>query len=172
MEIQRLTEAHAEALWKLRLRALETEPASFAESPEEHARMSLPAYAERLRSGGDENFVLGAIVEGELVGMVGFARETRIKRRHRGMIWGMYVTPPWRGKSVGRELLGEAIRLAKQLPGLSRIQLSVSETTPGAQRLYEKLGFQPFGLEPQALMVNGRCFDEIHLGITIQRAES
>ena len=171
MEIRCLTESDVQALWDLRTTALHSEPEAFGESLEEHLQTPVETIAGRLRSGGNENFVLGAISESALVGMVGFYRELRPKRRHRGWIWGMYVAPNWRGRGVGRRLLEEVVRRAEKLSGLRRVLLSVSATQSGARHLYLSLGFSAFGTEPQALQVEGRFVDEDHMGFTLKNAE-
>jgi RimJ/RimL family protein N-acetyltransferase len=163
MKTRRLAEGDVEALWELRLRALESAPEAFGESAEEHRRTSMEAYAIRLCDGGDENFVIGAFVGSELVGMVGFYRELRLKRRHRGGIWGMFVTLSSRGQGVGAALLQDALTRAKSIPGLRSVHLSVTATQAAARRLYVSAGFLPFGTEPEALMVGDRYIDEEHM---------
>jgi len=123
--------------------------------------------AGRLASGDDENFVVGAFHDSALVGTVGFYRETRLKRRHRGWVWGMYVAPEWRGQGVGRRLLEELIGRARQIPGLERVLLSVSTARPAARRLYASLGFEVFGTEPEALQAGGQCIDEDHMTLKL-----
>jgi ribosomal protein S18 acetylase RimI-like enzyme len=171
MEIRRLTEADAQALWDLRATALQSEPEAFGESVEEHLQTPVETIAGRLRSGGDETFVLGAISDSALVGMVGFYRELRSKRRHRGWIWGMYLAPEWRGQGIGRRLLEAAIHRAEKIAGLQRLLLSVSSTQSTARHLYKSLGFSVFGTEPQALQVEGRFVDEDHMGFTLRKTE-
>ena len=171
MEIRCLTEADARVLWDLRTTALRTEPDAFGESLEEHLQIPVETIATRLRPRGNDNFVLGAISDSALVGMVGFYRDLHLKRCHRGWIWGMYVAPDWRRQGIGRLLVEELIRRAGQLSGLHRVLLSVSTTQSAASRLYASVGFSVFGTEPQALQVEGRFIDEHHMGLTLKKVE-
>jgi len=163
MEMRRLAERDVEALWKLRLQALESAPEAFGESAEEHRQTSLEVYAARLRDGGDENFVIGAFAGSDLVGMVGFYRELRLKRRHTGGIWGMFVAPSCRGQGVGAALIQEALTRARTIPDLRSVHLSVTASQPAARRLYVSAGFRSYGTKPEALMVGDRYIDEDHM---------
>src|SRR5262245_32327791 len=125
MEIRLLREGDAQALWDLRRTALQSEPEAFAESLEEHLQKPVETVAARLRSTSDENFVVGAVSETALAGMVGFYRETHAKRRHRGWIWGMYVATEFRGTGLGRQLLEDLIHRAGRIEGLHRLLLTV-----------------------------------------------
>lgn len=160
MYIRRLAEADAQSLWELRLEGLENDSLAFGESAEEHRLTPVSTYAERLRKGGEENFVLGAFEDETLVGLVGFHRSQRQKRRHKGTVWGMLVTPAHRGRGVGHALVTHLIAEARRLPGLTHIQLSVASTQPAARRLYESCGFRSYGIEPQALCEGGEYVDE------------
>jgi len=160
VNIRKLTETDAAALWRLRLQALETDPVAFAESPEEHNRTTVDEFASRLRSGDTENFVVGAFDGGELVGMTGFYREALLKRRHIGHIWGVFVAPSARGKGVGQALLTEVIQLAKALAGVRCVHLMVAVPQEAARHLYEGAGFRVFGAEPTSLKIGERSVDE------------
>src|SRR5260370_14857702 len=106
MTIRATTGVDAGPLWRLRLSALQREPATFAESLDELLQSTPETYAEKLRSGGDENFILGAFDEEDaLVGMAGFYREQIAKKRHQGWVWGVFDSPSHRGHGVGPALL-------------------------------------------------------------------
>jgi RimJ/RimL family protein N-acetyltransferase len=148
---------------KLRRERLEQEPHAFAESIAEHDATPLSTIAARLTPSND-NFVIGAFTpRAELVGMAGFARNTRIKSRHKGIVWGVYVRSRARGSGVGRGIMLELLKRARTLPGLEQIVLTVSTGQVAARRLYESLGFEVFGQERHALKVDGEYVDEDHM---------
>jgi ribosomal protein S18 acetylase RimI-like enzyme len=168
MNIRKLGESDAEALWWLRLRALETDPVSFAESPEELKRTTVKEYSSRLGTGGADNFVIGAFDGEQLVGMTGFYRDAFLKRRHIGHIWGVFVSPAARGKGMGRALVEEVVKSAKALPGLRSVRLMVAVTQKAARHLYKDVGFREFGTEPCSLKIGEQYVDENHMTLEFE----
>jgi RimJ/RimL family protein N-acetyltransferase len=79
----------------------------------------------------------------------------------------MYVAPSHRGKGIAAELMQGVIQHARSLPGVSWVLLSVSSAAPGARRLYERLGFQLWGTEPDALRYEGQSVVENHMALRL-----
>jgi len=168
LEILRLGPGDAPALFKLRRESLLTEPHAFLASPEDDLASSEEAVRAMLTR-APEAVVFGARAQGlvGLVGLVGLHRGSARKAAHKANLWGLYVTAAWRGHGVGAQLVQAAVAHARTLPGVRAVRLGVSESAPGARRLYERAGFIPWGTEPDALRCAGRSFAECHMELTL-----
>jgi ribosomal protein S18 acetylase RimI-like enzyme len=163
VDIRLFTEQDAQTLWNLRMLALESDPWSFVESPEELRAISVDEYATRLRANNAANFVVGAFEQQTPLGMAGFYQERSIKRRHKGWIWGVFVKQDARGRGVARSLMAEAIKRAKSIPDLEMILLTVSVDQPAPRKLYQSLGFRSIGIEPKGVRIGNEHHDEEHM---------
>jgi len=161
MDLRLLTIDDAEAFWHLRLEALRNDPASFADSDEEHLKTTIETAQERLRKNDPaSNFIVGAFEESKLIGTAGFFRRKYNKERHKGHIWGVYVRPESRGKGVASALMQEIVRRARDIEGVEQITLVASANLP-AQRLYTAMGFQSYGIEPHSLKIGAEYVDDV-----------
>ena len=158
--IRLLTEADAADWWQLRHVALDAEPHSFVETPEEHLAKSVESTRDYFRSFNADNFIVGAFDEGELAGMAGFYRQKHAKFQHKGHIWGVYVRGESRRKGIARQMLQEIVRRAGMSPGIEQITLTVAATQAAARELYLSLGFTTYGVEPRSLKIDGEHVDD------------
>jgi len=166
VDIRRLGVEDAAALVTLRREALETDPLAFAASVEDDLGLSLDFVRGSL-AGVEEQAVFGGFDGVDLAGMVGVVRASKVKQRHAGIIWGMYVTPGARGRGVGRALLDAAVEQARSW-GLEQVQLGVTEAAVAAKRMYESAGFRSWGRQPRALHWQGRFVDEDHMVLDLR----
>ena len=159
MEIRLLTEDDAPAYQTLRLRALREHPESFGPSFEEEQTHSIEQVARYLCEGLPHSFTLGALLDGQLVGIVTLSRFARRKTRHKAMVGGMYVAPEVRGQSIGRALLAAVIARAQAMDGLEDVTLAVTVGNAAARTLYVGAGFVSYGVEPRYIKVDQQYFD-------------
>jgi ribosomal protein S18 acetylase RimI-like enzyme len=167
MEIRLLTVHDAETWWQLRLVALSNDPASFADSAEEHLTTAIESVRERLAASDSlHNFVIGVFEDKKLTATAGFYRYVHLKERHKGHIWGVYVRPESRGKGVARALMQEIIGRARSIEGLEQILLVASAHLP-AKKLYEALGFETYGIEPRSLKIGTEYVDDVLMVLSL-----
>ena len=95
-----------------------------------------------------------------MAGVATFVRENGPKARHKGNLYGMYVSAGFRGRGISRVLLEELIREARKLEGLEQITLAVVQDNEQAKALYTTAGFTVFGTEKNALKIKGEYYHE------------
>jgi ribosomal protein S18 acetylase RimI-like enzyme len=163
--IRPLTPLDAPAFVVLRRAALDDAPLAFAASPEDDVAGSVESVAAQLGRGPDF-VILGAFRGEALEGAAGLYRDRHRKACHKAHIWGMYVRPDARRGGLGAALINAAVEHARTL-GVDWVQLSVSAAAADAKRLYERLGFRVWGVEPDALRHEGRAADEHHMALRL-----
>lgn len=153
-EIRQLGPGDAAAFRALRLAALARHPEAFAASVEEEEALPGAATVERLT----HSAVFGVLARDRLVAVAGFSRPEPLKKRHKGVLWGVYVDEAARGRGLGRVVVQRVIDHARAQ--VAQLHATVVTGNEAARRLYRALGFRPYGIEPRGLRVGGRYFDQ------------
>ena len=152
--IRQLTVNDAASFRELRLAGLQEAPEAFGSSYSAEKDHTVEDFAATIT----RNYLSGAFVVDQLIGVVGFYQSTGEKRSHRGNIWGVYVDPTHRGAGVARALMENVLAHAKGI--VSQVHLSVVTDNEAALGLYKRLGFVSYGIEPRALRIGTRFCDE------------
>jgi ribosomal protein S18 acetylase RimI-like enzyme len=166
-EIRPITRDEAAAWRALRLEALANHPEAFGMSHEEFEVLDLEAVASRIPAPGGDDILFGVYVEGALGGCAGFFRDTSVKGRHKGTMWGVYLRPALRGRRLAEVLIDAVIDHARERVEI--VKCVVNPETPAARALYLGRGFKTYGLEPRALRVGDRDYDDELLALIFER---
>jgi len=155
------TPEDADALFKLRLEALTTHPESFAADVEMTKAKGVEAWTNQITNDvkDQSGVIIIAGAEDELVGMTGIGRGHWPKTKHSAIIWGVYVTPAWRGLRIAEAILNEVIAWSGE-HGILVLKLGVVTTNQAAIRCYQRSGFTIFGTEPKSNYLDGVYYDE------------
>ena len=160
----RLTREYAQAYRELMLGAYAAHPDAFTSSVTERQALPLSWWEERLTGAPDaKEVVIGVFRLGDLAGVVGLGREPREKARHKATLFGMFVLPQFQQAGLGQLLVEAALAHARTCPGLRQVLLTVTQGNSRAQALYERCGFQTFGVEPDAVALGTDFVDKVHM---------
>ncbi len=158
MDVRQLGESDAADFKRLFRDGLVAHPEAFSMGLEELDAQPLETLTHAITA--PDNRFYGAFESDRLIGMVSFQRYTRLKLRQRAVIGSMYVIPEARGRGIGQKLLEQVLQTAQAWgDGLEDVVLGVTVGNDAARRLYERVGFQTYSIDPRFLKVNDRYFD-------------
>jgi RimJ/RimL family protein N-acetyltransferase len=157
-----LATGDATAFQRVRLRAIETAPTSAWPTLEEQSAWSLEEVEAKIQTTSTQA-VFGVFAGADLIGIAGLRREPLLQVQHKGLVWGVFLDPNFRGMGLAHRLLEAIVSYAKCEWGLIQLNLCVHTQNVPAKKLYESLGFVAFGIEPRALKVGGVFLDEQHM---------
>jgi ribosomal protein S18 acetylase RimI-like enzyme len=166
--VRALTSDDAVAFRALRLQAIADSPSAVWPTVEEESARSEAEIGARIVRGPTQ-VVFGAFEGTRLVGIAGLRREALVQVAHKATVWGVFVHPGCRHHGIARMLFACARTHAVEA-GVLQIQLCVNAGNQEAKALYRSLGFITFGVEPRAMQVGGRFYDEEHMVLRLDAA--
>lgn len=150
--------------WKqfkeLRLLSLAQSSESFESSFEDEASLNNEQWIDRVTASHNA-FIIGAFDGDALIGIAGWSQALKEKIKHKSYLWGVFIKQNYRGKCIAHTVLTRLIDTACQQTDISQIQLTVASENKAAVSLYQRLGFRQYGIEVDALRVNGKSYDEL-----------
>jgi ribosomal protein S18 acetylase RimI-like enzyme len=159
--IIRKLQPHESAIYReTRLACLKNAPEYFGSTYEEEILNPKLKFETFIENDSPDHFIFGAFDVENLIGIVGFDRMERSRARHRGEIVGMYVDSNYRGLNIGEKLLRRVVEYAFTLDEIEQAQLSVIAGNQSAIKLYEKVGFRTFGVQPRYFKVGDEYMDQ------------
>ncbi|MFF2078350.1 GNAT family N-acetyltransferase [Kitasatospora sp. NPDC058162] len=163
--VRRLGLADAEPYRAFRLTALRETPTAFTSGYAEERDKPMAATLARLAEAEQgPGALLGAFdPDGTLLGTAGLRVGRRGQERHKATLYGMAVARPAGGRGVGRALVEAVLAVAAEDGRLRQVLLTVSEGNEAALRLYTSCGFEVWGREPAAVLVDGQPVAKLHM---------
>jgi len=159
MEMKLLSKSDS-LLWKsIRLEALLSYPENYLSSFEEESLRSDQQWEDVIV----QNKIYGLFIDEQLVSTVSLSPKSAFKHRHKGEIWGVYTKPMFQGKGFAYLLLAYVLEQAQT--SLDLCYLTCTTSNKSAYRIYQKLGFETYGIELKSIYVNKHYYDEYLMAI-------
>ena len=112
--------------------------------------------------------VFGAFVEGELAATAAVSRVSHFaSSSHKMVMWGVFTSPRFRCRGMSRLLVQHAIRHAFDSDA-RRINFLFYVPNEAALGLYRSLGFVQYGVEFEAVYLEGQFADGVHMSTSSQ----
>lgn len=132
---------------RLRLEALLNSPLAFVEQYADSADQPDEFWQQRVERGAlsDQTALFVAAMPAGFVGKTGCFVEQDIPDQVSVHVYGVYVTPAWRGSEAATGLLAAAVGWAREHARADRIRLYVLADNVRAAAFYRRVGFVETG---------------------------
>ncbi|MBM6547142.1 GNAT family N-acetyltransferase [Janibacter sp. YIM B02568] len=159
--VRALTEDEWETFREVRLAALAESPEAFVASHAEEEAEPEQYWRDRMR----RSHRLVAEVDGERVGVVSIGGAPEESSPDVGQLFGLWVAPDWRGRSVAASLVQEAAAYGRG-QGLSRLFYWVGTDNARGVAFASSFGFRPTDRR-RPMRVQGDSEEEIALVLAL-----
>jgi GNAT superfamily N-acetyltransferase len=139
----------------------------FAHGPayEDALAQSEAWHADRLAR--PDYFWFGAFDGTALVGAICMRGKEGSRLHHSASLNSLMVAQSHQRAGIGRLLTAHLIGFARSLGHVRRLTLTLVDGNEQARRLYDAFGFQPFGIEPDAIFHEGSYRAQHHLHLSL-----
>jgi RimJ/RimL family protein N-acetyltransferase len=126
-------------------------------------------YLKALRRYGHAAVYVAETEEGEIVGRLSLARDQHPASAHVADL-GLMVAEPYRRRGIGRALLEQAVRWARER-GIAKLELHVFPHNDAAIALYESFGFEREGYRKAHYLRRDGYVDAILMAFEVASAQ-
>lgn len=155
IEIKILSVDELDDFRTIRLSALKQSPKMFGSTYAVEIEKPLSFFENCLSN----STVFGAYHQNKIVGLATLTQEIGAKFSHKAHLSSVFIEPAFQQKGIASVLLRSVIQYSQQ--HVEQILLTVANDNKPALILYEKLGFQSYGIELKALKDKDGYIDEI-----------
>jgi GNAT superfamily N-acetyltransferase len=167
--VRPLGAADAPQYRELRLGSLRNFQLCHGPAYEDALQQAVDWHAERLTKPGD--FWFGAFDGDQLVGTVALRTQEARRLRHSASLNSLMVDGRQQARGIGRTLVAHLIEYARSLGFIRQLTLALTDGNASAERLYESFGFKLYGVEPDALLHEGRYYHKQHRQLILNSHE-
>jgi ribosomal protein S18 acetylase RimI-like enzyme len=155
IEIKTLGVSDLKDFRTIRLSALEKSPKMFGSTYTAEVVKPLMFFEACLSS----STVFGVYHKNKIIGLATLTQEIGAKFSHKAHLSSVFIEPEFQQKGIASKLLNTIIKYSKK--HVEQILLTVADDNKPAIHLYEKFGFQTYGIEQKALKDNDEYINEI-----------
>jgi RimJ/RimL family protein N-acetyltransferase len=168
MKIRRLGADDASAFSALRREITRDNPVPMGLTFEEELTRTLDGFRAQLSS-PLPNAVFGSFIDDDLASTAAVSRAGQFPSSHHKMVmWGVFTSPRYRRRGLSRQVVEAALQHAFD-NGVHRVNLQVYVPNEPAIALYKAIGFVEYGVESEAVCLDGRYHDGVHMTLAKDR---
>lgn len=137
----------------------------------EELTRSLDGFREQLGAPAP-NAAFGVFVDGRLRACSAVAWTSRFaSSMHKVVLWGTFTDPSYRRKGLARMAIDAALSHARAR-AVRRVNLTVFLPNVAAITLYQSLGFTAYGVEPEAVCLDGTFYAGQQMSLLVSEVEA
>ena len=159
IEIRKLLPNESNSYRDIRLQCLKKYPKNFTSNYQDEKAKEKLFFQPFIENSNTNNFVIGAFHNTKLVGISGFNRHEREKINHSGIIIQVYITPEYQGQNIGSNIIKSTLNEAFKINGIEQVEIDVIAINKKAAKIYEKIGFEEYGLQKNFLKIDNDYYD-------------